>query len=144
MVSQSWLIVSIAALPSTWLWNRLGSQFGDRNMLICNYALQLLGVLCALLLPPQWGLALCSLLIGGCFLGAVLLTQRLARSLQPTQGPRLSAALIALYGFTQLIGPWLVRVGFDYGITLQGSLWFGAAALLISFICMLKVADIRH
>lgn len=144
MVSQSWLIVALAALPSTWLWNRLGSQFGDRNMLIANYALQLLGVLSALLLPARWGIALCSLLIGASFLGAVLLTQRLARSLQPAQGPRLSAALIALYGCTQLIGPWLVRAGFDYGISLQSSLWFGAAALLASFICMLKVADLRH
>ncbi|MBQ0744083.1 MAG: YbfB/YjiJ family MFS transporter [Pseudomonas sp.] len=144
MVSQSWLIVALAALPSTWLWNRLGSQFGDRNVLIVNYALQLFGVLAAILLPAQWGIMLCSLLVGGSFLGAVLLTQRLARSLQPTQGPRLSAALIALYGGTQLIGPWLVRQGFDYGISLQASLWFGAAALLASFICMLKVADLRH
>jgi predicted MFS family arabinose efflux permease len=144
MVSQSWLIVALAALPSTWLWNRLGSQFGDRNMLVGNYALQLLGLLCAILLPAQWGIGLCSLLVGGSFLGAVLLTQRLARSLQPTQGPRLSAALIALYGCTQLVGPWLVRVGFDYGISLQASLWFGAAALMASFVCMLRVADLRH
>lgn len=144
MVSQSWIIVSIAALPSTWLWNWLGSQYGDRNMLVGNYALQLLGILSALVLPPQWGIALCSLLIGGSFLGAVLLTQRLARSLQPSQGPRLSAALIALYGFTQLLGPWLARLGFDHGIALHGSLWLSAGALLASLACMLKVADLRH
>lgn len=144
MVSQSWLIVALAALPSTWLWNQLGSQFGDRNMLIVNYALQLLGILAAVLLPAVWGIALCSLLIGGSFLGAVLLTQRLARSLQPSQGPRLSAALIALYGCTQLIGPWLVRLGFEFGISLQASLWFGAVALSASLICMLRVADLRH
>lgn len=48
-----------------------------------------------------------ALLVGGTFLGTVLLTQRLGRSLQPHQGPRISAALIALYSVTQLAGPWL-------------------------------------
>lgn len=144
MIGHSWLIVALAALPSTWLWNRLGSLWGDRNMLIANYALQLLAVLAALLLPAYWGLALCSLLMGASFLGAVLLTQRLARSLQPAQGPRLSAALIALYGCTQLIGPWLTRMGFEFGISLQGSLWFGAIALGTSLLYMFRVPDLRH
>lgn len=137
-------------LPMTFLPMLASLQLGEsspmigHSWLIANYALQLLAVLAALLLPAYWGLALCSLLIGASFLGAVLLTQRLARSLQPAQGPRLSAALIALYGCTQLIGPWLARLGFEFGISLQGSLWFGAFALCASLLCMLRVPDLRH
>ena len=144
MVSHSWLIVSLAALPSTWLWNHLGSRFGDRNMLLLNYALQLSGVLAALMLPATLGLALCSLLIGSSFLGAVLLTQRLARALQPGQGPRLSAALIALYGLTQLAAPWLSQFWLARNGALADTLWLGAAALFFSLLCMAWVKDLRH
>ena len=91
MVSQSWLILACATLPSAWVWNKLGQRMGDRNALIANYAIQSASVFAALLLPSGIGLPLCALLMGSSFLGAVLLTQRLGRALQPDQGPRLSA-----------------------------------------------------
>ncbi len=139
MVSQSWLILACATLPSAWVWNRLGLRLGDRNALILNYAMQTASVLAALLLPAPLGMPLCALLMGSSFLGAVLLTQRLGRALQPNQGPRLSAALIALYGFTQLIAPWLARLWLDHGGQLADTLWLGAAALVWSLVWMFKV-----
>lgn len=129
MVQQSWLIVAAATLPAAWLWNHLGQRLGDRNALLLNYTTQLASVLAALILPAGIGIVLCSLLMGGSFLGAVLLTQRLGRSLQPHQGPRLSAALIALYSVTQLLGPWLAREWLNHGGTLPETLWLGAGAL---------------
>lgn len=141
MVSQSWLILAFATLPSAWVWNHLGQRIGDRNALIANYALQSASVFAALLLPSAIGLPLCALLMGSSFLGAVLLTQRLGRALQPDQGPRLSAALIALYGLTQLIAPWLARLWLDQGGQLPDTLWLGGGALVWSLIWMCKVHE---
>lgn len=132
MVHQSWLIVACTTLPAAWLWNHLGQRFGDQRALLLNYALQLASVVFALLLSGVWGVVLCSLLMGSSFLGAVLLTQRLGRNLQPHQGPRLSAALIALYSVTQLIGPWLAHEWLNRGGTLPETLWLGAGALVWS------------
>ncbi|UJJ32078.1 YbfB/YjiJ family MFS transporter [Halopseudomonas maritima] len=129
MVQQSWLIVAAATLPAAWLWNHLGLRLGDQRALLLNYAIQLLSVIAALTLPGSTGILLCSVLMGSSFLGAVLLTQRLGRSLQPHQGPRLSAALIALYSVTQLLGPWLARAWLDHDGTLPETLWLGAGAL---------------
>lgn len=129
LIDGSWLLVALSTLPAAWLWNRLGGSLGDGPALRLNYAVQLLGVLAVILLPGPAGIVLCSLLVGNTFLGTVLLTQRLARSLHPHQGPKLSAALVALYGFTQLTGPWLTRLWLDAGGTLQSAFWFGAAAL---------------
>src|SRR5699024_5643552 len=100
LVDGSWLLVALATLPAPWIWNKLGALLGDALALRLNYILQLLGVLAVLLLPAAWGVVLCAVLVGSTFLGTVLLTQRLARTLHPHQGPRLSAALVALYGFT--------------------------------------------
>ncbi len=125
----SWLLVALATLPSPWWWNLAGVRWGDTVALRWNYAIQLAGVLLIILLPNTVGITLGSIMVGGTFLGTVLLSQRLARWFHPHQGPKLSAALIALYGGTQLVGPWLARLWIEYGGTLQSAFWIGVAAL---------------
>lgn len=139
LIESSWLVVALATLPSPWLWNRLGALLGDILALRLSYVAQLAGVLAALLLPGAPGILLCGVLVGGTFLGTVLLTQRLARALHPHQGPRLSAALIALYSLTQLIGPWLTGVWLNIGGSLHSAFWLGAGALLWGLIWILLV-----
>lgn len=139
LVESSWLVVALATLPSPWLWNRLGTLLGDTLALRFSYATQLIGVLAALLLPGAPGILLCAVLVGGTFLGTVLLTQRLARTLHPHQGPRLSAALIALYSLTQLAGPWLTGIWLNMGGSLHSAFWLGAGALFWGLIWMMLV-----
>lgn len=135
-------MVALAALPSPWLWNRLGALFGDAQALFFSYVTQLAGVLAVLLLPGAPGILLCAVLVGGTFLGTVLLTQRLARALHPHQEPRLSAALIALYSLTQLGGPWLTGIWLYMDGTLHSAFWLGVVALLWGLGWMLLVP--RH
>ncbi|MBA1278142.1 MULTISPECIES: YbfB/YjiJ family MFS transporter [Pseudomonadaceae] len=139
LIESSWLVVALATLPSPWLWNRLGALLGDVRALRLSYVTQLIGVLAALLLPGAPGILLCAVLVGSTFLGTVLLTQRLARTLHPHQGPRLSAALIAFYGLTQLAAPWLTSVWMGMGGSLHSAFWLGAGALLWGLIWMLLV-----
>ncbi|MFW9605855.1 MAG: YbfB/YjiJ family MFS transporter [Pseudomonas sp.] len=139
LVGGSWLIVALATLAAPFLWNRAGGLFGDKKALFINYLIQLAGVLAALLLPGAWGIVLCALLVGSTFLGTVLLTQRLGRSLQPHQGPRLSAALIALYSVAQLAGPWLTSQWLAAGGSLHSAFWLGAGALCWGFVWMFGV-----
>jgi len=139
----AWLLTALATLPSPWLWNHLGARLGDKPALLLNFTVQLAGVLAALLLPVGPGTLICGLLVGATFLGTVLLTQRLARSLHPHQGPRLSAAMIALYGLAQLAGPWLAGLWLSPGGSLQSTLWLGAGALLWGLLWMLPVPTRR-
>lgn len=141
LVDGSWLIVALATLFAPWIWNHLGARIGDAMALRLNYILQLSGVLAVLLLPAAWGIVLCAILVGGTFLGTVLLTQRLARTLHPHQGPRLSAALVALYAFTQLTGPWLTSQWLAANGTLQGAFWLGAGALMWGLVWALMTPE---
>ncbi|KXS51231.1 MAG: Transporter, partial [Marinobacter sp. T13-3] len=117
LLDGTWVIVALFTIPAPWLWNKLGARLGDLAALKLNFLIQLLGVLAAVLWPGAIGLVLCAALVGGTFLGTVLLTQRLGRALHPHQGPRLSAAMVALYGFTQMVGPWLTKQWLDAGGT---------------------------
>ncbi|KXS51230.1 MAG: MFS transporter, partial [Marinobacter sp. T13-3] len=117
LLDGTWVIVALFTIPAPWLWNKLGARLGDLAALKLNFLIQLIGVLAAVLWPGAIGLVLCAALVGGTFLGTVLLTQRLGRALHPHQGPRLSAAMVALYGFTQMVGPWLTKQWLDAGGT---------------------------
>ncbi len=129
LTGGSWLIVALATIPSAWLWNYLGSKLGDLPALRLNFMVQLTGVLAAVFLNGPVGIICCGVLVGGTFLGTVLLTQRIGRALQPHQGPRLSAALIALYGLAQIAGPWLTKYWLSRGGTLTEAFSMGAVAL---------------
>ncbi|MBB3102924.1 YbfB/YjiJ family MFS transporter [Azomonas macrocytogenes] len=130
LITGAWQWTAIACLASIPLWNHLGARLGDRRALAASYPLQALGAAAPLLWPGHTGVLLCALLVGGTFAGSVLLTQRLARHLQPHQGIRLSAALIALYGVAQLLGPWLAELWLAHGGDLTQSFAIGAGALL--------------
>lgn len=130
LIAGAWRWTAIACMGGIVLWNFLGARLGDLPVLRATYAAQALGAAAPLLWPGALGISLCAVLIGGSFVGTVLLTQRVARTLQPHQGPRLSAALIALYSVGQLAGPWLAELWLTRGGTLTQSFAFGAAALL--------------
>lgn len=137
----NWWWTALACLISASLWNQVGAWLGDRRALLANYLLQLLGVAMPVLLPGPLGVMACALLVGGTFLGTVLLTQRLARALNPGQGLRLAALLISLYGGSQLLGPWLVGHWTGSGHSLTTSFSIGAAALLWALLWAWRVAE---
>lgn len=139
LVPSAWLLVALTSLPSTWLWNHLGAKFGDKTALLWNYAIQALSIAALMAIGGKLGLWLCAIFMGSSFLGCVLLTQRLARTLHPHQGPRLSAALVALYGFTQLTGPWLAKLGIEQGASLASTFVVGFVALVFAFVLTLWV-----
>jgi hypothetical protein len=109
-------------------------MFGDLPALKLNFVIQLLGVLAAVLWPNALGLILCAILVGSTFLGTVLLTLRIVRAIHPHQGPRLSAAMVALYGFTQMAGPWLTKQWLDAGGTLVSAFSIGVGALAFGLV----------
>ncbi|MDX1597742.1 MAG: YbfB/YjiJ family MFS transporter [Marinobacter sp.] len=134
LLNGTWLIVALTTIPAPWIWNKLGARIGDLPALKLNFMIQLMGVLAAVILPGEIGLILCAALVGSTFLGTVLLTQRIGRALHPHQGPRLSAAMVALYGFTQMVGPWLTKQWLDGGGTLVSAFGIGVAALAFGLV----------
>lgn len=146
LLDGTWVIVALFTIPAPWLWNKLGALMGDPPALRLNFLIQLAGVLAAVVWPGALGLVLCAALVGGTFLGTVLLTQRIGRALHPHQGPRLSAAMVALYGFTQMVGPWLTKQWLDAGGTLGSAFGIGVAALAFGLLFAFFVprAEVWH
>lgn len=146
LIAGTWRLAALACMVGILLWNSLGARLGDLAVLRATYAVQAFGAAAPLLLPGALGVVLCALLVSGSFVGSVLLTQRVARQLQPHQGPRLSAALISLYSVGQLAAPWLAELWLARGGNLTQSFAFGAAALAWGLVwaCLVPAARLRR
>src|SRR5690554_5102705 len=130
----TWMLVALFTIPAPWLWNKLGAIMGDLPARRLNFIIQLAGVLAAVLWPGAIGLVLCAVPVGGTVLSTVLLTQRSGPARHPHPGPRLCAAMVALHGFTQMVGPWLTKQWLDSGGTLVSAFGIGVAALVFGLV----------
>ena len=139
LLDGAWFVAALFTIVSPALWNRFGARLGDLRALKLNFVVQLTGVLAAVTLPGATGLMLCAALVGSTFVGTVMLTQRIGRALHPHQGPRLSAAMISVYGVTQMAGPWLTRQWLETGGSLTSAFGIGVAALAFGAVFLFLV-----
>lgn len=100
----SWVLVGLAAAPSTILWSLLGNRWGERRALPAAYLLQAAGVALPALFPHWLTVFLGALLFGGTFMGIVTLAMNVGRRLAADQG-RVVGQLTAAYGLGQMVGP---------------------------------------
>jgi len=100
-----WLVVGLAAMPSTALWAWVGQQAG----VLLAYAIACLfaavGVAAGGLWQTPAGVLLAAALLGGTFMGITALGFTAARALAPEQGRRSSALMTAGFGIGQIAGP---------------------------------------
>lgn len=139
LLDGAWFLAAMATMLSPSVWNFFGARMGDLPALRLNFLVQLTGVLAAVVLPGAVGLILCAALVGSTFVGTVMLTQRIGRALHPHQGPRLSAAMISVYGFTQMAGPWLTKQWLEADGTLTTAFGIGVAALAVGVVFLFFV-----
>lgn len=100
----SWVLVGLAAAPSTIVWSLLARRFGEQRVLLSAYLLQAVGVVMPVLLPHWLTVFLGALLFGGTFMGIVTLAMNLGRRLASDQG-RVVGQLTTAYSLGQMIGP---------------------------------------
>ncbi|MCX6490755.1 MAG: YbfB/YjiJ family MFS transporter [Rhodococcus sp.] len=100
-----WIVVGLAAVPATVLWQGVARRTSLRSALVAAFALQSV----AAVLPALTGntlAAVCSaLLFGGTFMGITMLTMSTAQTLPIG---RTAATLTAVYGVGQVVGPLVV------------------------------------
>lgn len=100
-----WLVVGIAAMPSTALWAWVGQRAGVLPAYALACLLAAVGVAAGGLWQTPAGVLLAAGLLGGTFMGITALGFTAARALAPEQGRRSSALMTAGFGVGQIAGP---------------------------------------
>lgn len=131
-----WVIVGLAALPSTFVWDRIARRVGATRALILAYLLQGVGML----LPAVSGSALVNLLsaalFGATFVGIVSLTLALVGRHVPSNPSRAMARITLGYGVAQIVGPivagYMARATGSYqGALVATAVLMGCGAVLL-------------
>lgn len=101
----SWVFVGIAAIPSTFLWIKIGDRMGYINALNLAFLVQAIGIVLPILASNAWGALLGALLFGATFMGITALATSYARELQPANSNAVIGIMTTIYGIGMVIGP---------------------------------------
>jgi predicted MFS family arabinose efflux permease len=102
----AWILVGLAAAPSTVLWARAARRGGAVPALVLAFTAQAIGVALPALTDRSWAAAGSAILFGGTFMGITALTIAYAREqVSPARVARVIGALTAAFGLGQVIGP---------------------------------------
>lgn len=100
-----WVIVGLAAAPSSFVWDRLARSMGDLQALLLAFGLQTVSIILpAMTLNLPLNL-LSAVLYGGTFVGIVSLTLTLIGRSFPDNPAKAMARLTLSYGVAQIVAP---------------------------------------
>jgi predicted MFS family arabinose efflux permease len=128
----AWLVVGLAAAPSTAAWSWLGRRQGPLHAFSIAAVAAAAGVAVGGLWSGVTGALLAALLLGGTFMGLTALGFEAARNLAPWRQRRSFAVMTACFGLGQMAGPLLAGWLMDRTGSFLAPSLLGAAALLLS------------
>ncbi len=125
----SWVIVGLAAIPSSVLLAQAAAKWGDLNVLQTAYFLQMIGVILPTLLYNSYGALAGSLLFGGTFMGITTLAVSAGRRMASRESSKVIGLLTFVYGVGQMAGPSLAGFFITGTGNYTSSLLFAAVVL---------------
>lgn len=129
--SWAWVIVGLAAMPSTFVWDRIETWLGQSAALLLAYGLQIVAIILPALSQDLWVNLFGAMLYGGTFVGIVSLMLSIVGRYFPANPAKAMARLTVSYGIAQILAPvitgYLVTITHSY----QSPLFIAAAFMII-------------
>ncbi|MGB0733035.1 MAG: YbfB/YjiJ family MFS transporter [Pontibacterium sp.] len=131
------LILGLAAMPATVIWDRVARKTGYLKALLLAYWVQVVGIVLPVFTDSLLGVIVAALLFGGTFIGCVSLVLTMAGRFYPNQPAKLMAKMTLAYGAAQFVAPALTGMlaeafgNYDLGLLIAaGFVVFGSVILL--------------
>ncbi len=105
LAPYAWVMVGVAAMPSTLFWPRLARRFGTRAALLAAFILQAAGILAGIGAKSMLLVIFSAVSFGATFLGIVALVMAEGGRRMPHTQRRSAAVLTACFGIGQMLGP---------------------------------------
>lgn len=134
---QVWAAFGLGAAPSCFLWHRLHLKLGGRRALALNLLVQAVGVMLPALGESAFPYLGSAVLVGGSFMGTVTIAMPAARAAAAQVRFNILAAMTALYGVGQIVGPLAASALRGLTGSFVPALGAAASALLVgAFLCL--------
>ncbi|WP_433798419.1 YbfB/YjiJ family MFS transporter [Actinomycetospora sp. CA-084318] len=142
VAASSWTIAGLAGVPSCLLWARVAARRGRGPALLAALAVQAVGLALPALVASPVAVVVSAVVFGGTFIGIVMLTLPLARTLAGRGAGPVVAVFSALYGIGQVVGPVLVTL--VSGDDARPALALGGALVVAATLVAIPAARIRN
>jgi predicted MFS family arabinose efflux permease len=134
-----WLVVGAAAVPSTFVWDRVASRFGQIPGLLLAYALQTISIVLPLLTESAFLNLLGAGLWGATAVGIVSLSLSIVGRRFPANPTKAMARLTLSYGIAQIVAPAMAGYIASFTGSYRGSLAVAAAVMIAGMLLLMMV-----
>ncbi|MDH4394776.1 MAG: YbfB/YjiJ family MFS transporter [Limnobacter sp.] len=121
-----WVVVGLAAVPSSFVWDKLSNLLGDVEALMLAYGLQIISILLPAFSDAYWAGMASAALYGGTFVGIVSLTLSMAGRRFPANPAKAMARMTLSYGLAQIAAPAIAGYIAQHSGTYRGALYMAA------------------
>jgi predicted MFS family arabinose efflux permease len=138
IANQSWILIGLAAAPSTYLWAQIAKKTSCKVGLILAFGLQALGILLPVICPTQVSTLIGGALFGGTFMGITSLTITLANQMKPEAQMQAIGELTTVYALGQIIGP-IVAAYLQKSFNILAPSYFAVVILLFALLVLMTL-----
>ncbi|MDO6683031.1 MULTISPECIES: YbfB/YjiJ family MFS transporter [unclassified Oceanobacter] len=103
--THTFLLIGLAAMPATLLWDRVARKIGYLYALLAAYLLQVVGIILPAINDTLPVVLFSALLFGGTFIACVSLVLTMAGKFFPSNPARFMGVMTLAYGAAQIIAP---------------------------------------
>jgi MFS family permease len=135
-----WLVVGVAAAPSTAGWSRIATCVGPLRAYALACLIAAVGVAAGGLWPSPAGALTAAVLLGGTFMGITALGFAAARAMAPRQQRRSFSMITGAFGLGQIAGPTVAGVMLDQTHSFVGPSLLAAAAVAVAAAVAMRLA----
>lgn len=132
-----WVVVGLAAVPSSFVWDKLSNLLGDVEALMLAYGLQIVSILLPAFSDSYWAGMSSAALYGGTFVGIVSLTLSMAGRRFPDNPAKAMARMTLSYGLAQIAAPALAGYIAEHSGTYRGALYMAACMMVLGMVLLL-------
>ncbi|MDO6442050.1 YbfB/YjiJ family MFS transporter [Marinobacter sp. 2_MG-2023] len=140
----AFLLVGIAAMPATLVWDRIARRTGYLYALLAAYILQVVGIILPAINDSLTALLLSAFLFGGTFIACVSLVLTMAGKFFPSNPARFMGVMTLAYGAAQIIAPaftgYLTEAFGSYNL----GLYFSAGIMIIGVTFLLGLVRLER
>ncbi len=132
-----WIMVGLAALPSSFVWDRVQHACGVMPALILAYIIEIIAIVIPAIFDGVAANLLAAILFGGTFVGIVSLTLSLIGRRFPANPAKAMARLTLSYGVAQIVAPAIAgRIAAQSG-SYRSALFIAAATMTMGVVLLL-------
>ncbi|RDU95774.1 YbfB/YjiJ family MFS transporter [Trinickia dinghuensis] len=135
-----WVIVGLAAVPASYIWDGIARRWGIVQALIAAFLLQTLSIVLPVLTRDAGWIALSAVLFGATFIGIVSLTLALVGRYYPSNPAKAMARMTLNYCIAQIAAPVITGYLSAHFGNYNAALIFVAVVMLVGIALLSRLA----